>query len=303
LLAVWGQGSAQEQVEAVWKERQFSFAYRSSIAIYSCTSLEGRIANILHAIGARPDLQIRLANCRETTLPPGTPAIEYGNTRLPGGPAVERGSGNARETQLGTAISRPTDYEQFVNVLVRLKMPVEVTPEVAEELRKDKSRRELVSHVTGDPLPRFDDPIAFAAERRVVTLSRKTIGVEPIECELLDQISARGFRELGVRVVSKNFVCERGQVSLIAPELKVEALMFVAPGIGDDRQAPAGGGEKADPGEPAGSGGDSAGTAEPAGSDGESARPAGSDDDSAKPAEPAASEEKPATPAPEKPPE
>jgi hypothetical protein len=208
------------------------------------------------------------------------PAIDYGTTRLPGGPAVERGAGNARETQLGTTLSHPTDYEQFVNVLVRLKMPVEVTPEVAEELRKDKARRELVSHVTGDPLPRFDDPIVFAAERRVVTLSRKTIGVEPIECELLDQISTRGFRELGVRVVSKNFVCERGQVSLIPPELKVEALMFVAPGTGDDRQAPTGDGERADPGEPA-----------------------GSSDDSAKPAEPAASEVKPAEPAPEKPPD
>jgi hypothetical protein len=253
LLAVCSQATAQEQVAAVWKEREFFFSYRSAIAIYACSSLESRVANILHAIGARPDLEIRLTNCRETTRPPGTPAIERGSTRLPGVPGSQPGGWNARETQLGTGLNQPVDSQQSVNVFVRLKMPVEVTPEVAEELRRDKSRRELVSHVTGDPLPKFDDPIAFAAERRVVTLSRETIGLEPVECELLDQISATRFRELGVRVVSKNFVCDRREVSHIAPELEVEALMVAAVDTGDDRQAPAEGGEKADPGKPAAS--------------------------------------------------
>jgi hypothetical protein len=241
-------GAAQEQVPAVWKEREFVFSYRSSIAIYACTSLESRVASILRAIGARPDLQVKLSNCRETTRPPGPPVSDPVNA-----PVSVPGSRNARGSLSTSALDRRTSVEQNVNVLVRLSMPVEVTPDVVDELKRDKSRRELVSHVTGDPAPRFDDPIVFAAERRVVTLSRDTIGIEPEECELLDQISASGFRELGIRVVSRDFVCDRNRVSLIAPRLDVEALLVASHETDDDRRAPPAGGVEADPGAPAAS--------------------------------------------------
>ena len=104
-----------------------------------------------------------------------------------------------------------------------MMLPTEVTPEVLAELEKDKTRRELVSRVTGNPAARFNDPVLFQAERQLVTLSRETIGIEPEECELLDEMSVVVFRELGVRVVSMDFVCSDS--SLIPPEAVVEALL------------------------------------------------------------------------------
>jgi hypothetical protein len=107
-------------------------------------------------------------------------------------------------------------------------MPTEVTADVAAELERDKSRRELVSHVTGNPLPRFNDPVMFAAQRQAVTLSRKTIGLEPAECELLDQMSSNVFPGLGIDVVSRNLACDPRGAARIPPEIVVEALV-VAP--------------------------------------------------------------------------
>lgn len=237
LLVIWGGGTAQEVVPAVWKERKFSFAYRSSTNVYTCDALESRVASILRAIGARPDMQVRVSNCRESVLPPGAPVSDTA-------------SRNPRIPQTAPAADRLNDSMQSVNVLVRVSMPVEVTPEVAEELKHDKSRRELVSKATGNPGPRFDDPIVFAAQRQVVTVSHETAGIDRAECELLDQMSASGFRELGVRVVRRDFVCDRGRVSLIYPELAVEALMAASHETDDDRKAPAAAGDEADPGAP-----------------------------------------------------
>jgi hypothetical protein len=104
-------------------------------------------------------------------------------------------------------------------------MPTEVTPEVLAEMERDKKRRELVSRVTGDPSAKFDDPIVFTAQRQPVTLSRRTIGLEPQECELLEQMSTSVFRKLDVRVVRRSSSCGRNQISHIPPQLTVEALI------------------------------------------------------------------------------
>lgn len=212
LLAASSAGAAQEPVAAVWKERELFFAYRSSLVVYTCSALEDRVARILRGVGARPDLQVRVSNCSESVP-------------LPDPPMNDGGSWGAWEPVADRSLTRRPETLQLVNVHVRLMMPVEVTPDIVDELNKDRSRRELVSRVTGNPAARFNDPIVFTAQRQLVTLSRKTIGLDPEECELLDQMSASGFRELGIRVVRRGFVCDSNRISRIAPELEVEALI------------------------------------------------------------------------------
>ena len=124
-------------------------------------------------------------------------------------------------------------------------MPVEVTPEVLEEIKRDKSRRELVSRVTGNPNASLDEPIVFPARRQNVTISRRTLDIEPEECELLEQMSTSIFRELGVRVVGGRPRCDRDRISNIPPQLIVEALMPIMPSVPQLSPAPSEG--EADP--------------------------------------------------------
>jgi hypothetical protein len=123
---------------------------------------------------------------------------------------------------------------QSVFLHVTLMMPTQVTPEVLAELEKDKQRRELVARVSGNPAAKFNDPVIFAAERQEVTLSHKTVGLEPEECELLEQLSTSVFQELGVNVVRRRTNCDRTRPSLAPPELVVESLMPAQPKPVDD---------------------------------------------------------------------
>jgi hypothetical protein len=201
--------AAEEQgvTAAVWKVREIDFFYRSSVAIYSCNALEARVATILRAVGARDDVQVDASHCEQSMIPQEEPLSTWQKTPSDG------------------YLNRRASREQLAHVRVRLLMPTEVTPEVLAEMERDKKRRELVSRVTGDPSAMLDDPIVFSAQRQPVTLSRQSIGLEPQECELLDQISTSVFRRLDVRVVSRGYSCGRNQISRIPPQLTVEALI------------------------------------------------------------------------------
>lgn len=230
--------AAEEPIAAVWKVKEVSFSYRSSIAIYSCSALQDRVASILRAIGARDDLDVRVTNCETSDIPPVLPSQQSRN-------------GNAWGIPSDNLSNRRTDRTQWVNVRARLMMPTEVTPEVLAEIDKDKSRRELVSRVTGNPAAKLNDPIVFQAQRQAVTLSHRSIGLEPEECELLDQISSGVFRELGVRVVRRRLTCDHNRVSRIPPELTVEAFMGIPFGTSTAPQTPAAGESDPDPSAPA----------------------------------------------------
>src|SRR5690606_25754896 len=91
-------------------------------------------------------------------------------------------------------MDRRRDREQTAHVRVRLMTPVEVTPQVLEEIDKDKSRRELVSRVTGNPAAAMNDPVVFPAKRQTITLSRSTMRLEAEDCELLEDMSKAVFR-------------------------------------------------------------------------------------------------------------
>jgi hypothetical protein len=253
LLPIGGRALAQEPIEAVWKREKILFTYQSSINVYSCDMLKNRVASILLAVGARPDLEIKVTNCRQSVVPQDTTTID--STRRTWQPGTT-----------GTTSYLPaTDLRQDSTVSVRLSMPSVMTPEVVKELETDKSRRELISRVTGNPIPRFDDPVPFAAERRVVTLSNETIGIEAAECELLDQLVTSSFDNLGLRVVRRGYSCDRRRVSLIRPSLDVEALVPVLFESRETRQAPAEGDDEAEPSAPAPSDEEPGGPAEPAG--------------------------------------
>jgi hypothetical protein len=237
LLWTSGHAAAPEPVAAVWKEREFDFTYRSSVAVFSCSTLKGRIATILHALGARPDLKIRLGNCDQSSVPAGARVND----------PVTRNAWDAAPQPIH---AQRTDPRQSVNVYVRLFMPTEVTPDVLVELQRDRSRRELVSHMTGNPAAKFNDPVAFMAQWQPVTLSRETINLDPAECELLDQMSANDFGGLGIRVVHRDYSCDPNRVSHISPQLDVEAFLVATSDTSHGQPSPATGGGDADPSAP-----------------------------------------------------
>jgi hypothetical protein len=211
-LAMAGDGSAQdaqEEIAAVYKAREIDFFYRSTSIPRPCHELQNRVANILLAIGARDDIQVRVSGCDYIVEPQDSDLDRWGTFERPGDQFRNRRS----------------DREQSAHVRIRLMTPVAVTPEVLAEIDRDKSRRELVSRVTGNRSVGLNDPIVFAAQRQSVTLSRRVIRLEPEDCELLEQMTGTVFRELDIRVVRRNFTCDRRQASRITPQLTVEALL------------------------------------------------------------------------------
>lgn len=199
----------EQGTPAVWKRKEIDFFYRSSLALYSCGALKDRVASIMRAVGARQDVQVRVDDCREFITPMEQPVDTWQ------GPSSSDILNNRRRAQ-----------EQRTHVRVTAYMPTVLTPAVLDEIDKDKARRELISRVTGNPAAGMNDPVVFPAKVQSVTLSRKTVGLDPVECELIDQFSS-ALKRIDVRVVRRNFSCDRNNLSRIAPQLTVEALMGV----------------------------------------------------------------------------
>ena len=205
LLAFGSQATAEEQISALWQERTVDFTYRSALAIYSCEALQRRVASIMRAIGARDDMELRTLDCVE----PLNPNVSSDHWK------------SSTQRSINPLADNP---EQRVRITVRAFMPAPASPELLAQLKKEKSRRELVARVTGKAAAGLE-PSEFPAQRRTVEISRETIGIEGIECELLDQMSASAFRKLEVKIVSRSMSCNRSQVSNIPPKLTVEALV------------------------------------------------------------------------------
>lgn len=229
---------------AVWKVKEVNFAYRSTIAVYSCSALRDRVSSIFRAIGARDDLDVSVSNCDTSVIPMEDPRDAWPQEDSKG---AWRTRTDGVFNQPNNLLNQRNDRGQLAHVRVRLLMPTEVTPEVLTELERDKSRRELVSRMTGDPSARLDNPLVFPAKWQSVTLSRASVGLEPEECELLDQISTGALRELGVRVVRRTRACDHNRISRIPPQLTVEALMGI-PWTSNLPQLPAAGASDPEPG-------------------------------------------------------
>ena len=218
LLAFGGEATAQEPITAVYKAHELSFQYRSARQFYPCHELQRRVANILLAIGARDDIDVNVSNCDAYLLQEDT-TID---------PVFDRDSMDpwGRRSPSARFGRRGADRTQSAHVRIRLMMPVEVTPQVLEEIEKDKSRRDLVSRVTGNPAAALNDPIVFAARREEVTLSQRTIRLQPEDCDLLEQMTSNVLRRLDMRVIRQSFSCGgRSEPSRIPPQLVVETLV------------------------------------------------------------------------------
>jgi hypothetical protein len=224
-LALGGAAIAQEEppITAVYKAQELSFHFRSSNSFYSCPELQRRVAHILLAIGARDDIDVKASNCEGYLLSEGTTSSRDRDPVFGDDGMNDRDRWGA-SARLG---QRNDDRGQTAHVRVRLMMPVELTPKVLEEIDKDRSRRELVSRVTGNMAAAFNDPVVFAARRQEVTLSNRTVRLQPEDCPLLEQMTTSVFRKLNVRVVRRSFSCggPRNEPSRIAPQLTVAALL------------------------------------------------------------------------------
>jgi len=237
-LATTVQVAAEEQKAAVLKLREVDFFYRSAVAVFSCADLENRVASIFRGLGARQDVDVQVNGCNAVVFPgeaPGEQQHDTWDSRQGGSNssfdwnASAGGAGTTRDRYGNRFTSQNQGPRQSSHVRIRVMMPVEVTPEILAEMEKDKSRRELVSRVTGNPNAGLNDPIVFPAERRVVTLSRKTADLDPEECELIEQMATSVFRDLDLKVVRGRPNCDRTRISHIPLKVDVEALMPIIP--------------------------------------------------------------------------
>ena len=251
-------GQAQgPETAAVLKLQEVDFFYRSSVAPFSCTDIQGRVASIMRYLGARDDINVTVNGCDAMVTPMDNPSDPWQNQNPNNRWGTTEGdwqtSGSSRwQTTSPSSIGRtPPRPEQSTHVRIRLMMPVEVTPEILGEMQKDKSRRELISRVTGNANTALNDPIVFPAQRQRVALDHRALDLEPDECELLEQMSTSVFRKLNIRVVSKGPRCDRNEISNMPPQMTVEALMPVMPPTPQLTPAPAA--SEPDPGASAGS--------------------------------------------------
>jgi hypothetical protein len=201
-----------KQVAAVLKLHEVHFVYRTVVNFFACDELRRDVAVILRALGARDDVQVRVNNC-ELVLMPDQRSSSGGWDRF----HPERPPDPFRNFD-------DQDQQQFSTVYVKAMFPIEATPEVMKEIDKDKSRRDLISRVTGDPAAGLNDPIVYPAERKQITLSQGTLRLRPEHCELLEQMMPSLARQLDFKVISKQLSCDRYGRSQFAPKVTVEVL-------------------------------------------------------------------------------
>jgi hypothetical protein len=237
LMGVGEAGAAEQEMTAVLKLQEFTFVYRSTNYVLSCGDIRARVATVLQALGAASqDMQVRVNGCDTLAMPidrrgdtldgPGTVRSSSGRWSASVDP-FEHPYDDLNPPPSNRLHRRTAVPIQSTHVDIRALLPVELTAKVQAELQKDKSRRELISRV--NPSSGIGEPVVFAAERRVVELSRKTIRLEPEECELMEQMARSVFKKIGARVVRRASCPD--EPSNIPPKLMVEALLPKLPNV------------------------------------------------------------------------
>lgn len=221
-LAFGAEEASNEPITAVYKAQELSFQYRSSNRFFPCHDLEHRVAVILVAVGARDDISVKARNCDGFMI-----GDDNNIDPMTGRDSMDPFDRDRDRFGTSSRFGRTSDRrEQYASVRVQLMMPAQVTPALLKEIEKDKSRRELVSRVTGNMAAAFNDPVVFEARRQEVTLSQKTIRLQPEDCELLEQMTNSVFRRLNVKVLRRSTSCgPRDSMSRIPPQVVAEALL------------------------------------------------------------------------------
>jgi hypothetical protein len=201
-----------ETTNAIWKDQEISFTYRSSTNIYSCGALESRVESLLRAVGAEKEsLTVQVNGCSDFLF--DDPFL----------------SSRTRAEQFRPRAFRRLRDPQFSQVRIRLRNPIAATPEALAELEKTRPYRELLGRVTGSSAAVQEAASQFPARRQQVSLSTRALDLEPEECELLEQMIRDVFPKLGVTVTKKNMSCFPPSVSLTKPRIEVEALIRTPP--------------------------------------------------------------------------
>jgi hypothetical protein len=218
------------QIPAVLKARDANFVYRSSTRLLTCDQLRQRIGNIMRAVGARQDVEVRADDCEsfiDPTLMTGPGGRMGRSSQNPMDPFDRSSSSPLDRARSSRSDLSDRNRSQSTPVRIRLMMPVAATSDIVEEVERDKARRELISRVQGNNNAAMNDAIFFPAERREVELSHDTIDLDPIDCELLEQLSMAVFRKLDLKVTNRSLGCDPRERSYINPSLTVEALLPV----------------------------------------------------------------------------
>jgi hypothetical protein len=232
------QGEATEATMALWKQHELDFTYRSAVPTHTCHDLRHRVAAILVAVGARPDIEVEADDCDIVLEPDQT---MRGGLHEPWEPRgrFETGRYDTDRFHRSRSFER-LDRGQSTRVRIRLWSPVEATDAAMEEWKKSKSRSELVARVTGNPAPVMQMTGQFPAEWQTVTLTHRNADLEPEDCQLLEQMSSTVLRQLRVRKVRSSH-CDTSVTSNLPPQLTAEALIsnpFSGPVLRTSESAP-----------------------------------------------------------------
>jgi hypothetical protein len=119
----------------------------------------------------------------------------------------------------------PTAVARMPRVTIEARAPVEATPEAIAERDKNKSTRELAARVQGKSGGASEITEQFPASWKRVSLSRGSLGLEPGDCELIDELRKKVLPRLAVRVVEDKVSCSPHTVTLGQPQLEVDALV------------------------------------------------------------------------------
>ena len=119
----------------------------------------------------------------------------------------------------------PTTVARMPRVMVQARSPVEATPEAIAERDKNKSTRELAARVQGKSGEASEITEQFPATWKRVSLSRGSLGLEPGDCELIDELRRKVLPRLQVRVINDKVSCSPNSIQLGQPQLEVEALV------------------------------------------------------------------------------
>jgi hypothetical protein len=129
----------------------------------------------------------------------------------------------------------PTAVARMPRVIVDVIAPVEATPEAIAERDKGKSTRELAARVQGKRAEGVESAEQFPAEWKRISLSRGSLGLEPGDCELIEELRRKVLPKLAVRIIEDNVSCSPNQLTLGQPQLQVEALV-AAPKPDDEKK-------------------------------------------------------------------
>lgn len=225
-LAAEQAAQPQEAIAAALKLHEADFVYRTSRNYLSCSELQNGVAVILRALGARDDVDVRVTNCMYSEIPDATISND-------GSTWNNQAWDRSTRQQSPMERMRGETNNQSTALHIRAMLPVPANKKVLKEMEQDKSRRELISRVTGNPAAALNDPILFPATRQQVTLSHDTIKLEPEHCELLEQMTGSVLRRFDMKVVRKSTSCDPHQRSNFPPSATIEALLpvgYVMPG-------------------------------------------------------------------------